>query len=492
MKFQIRYIQIFVLLLMMFSASVFAADRMPSMAGSFYPDDSAALFNMVDTMLANAAPAEIDGKPLVLISPHAGFVYSGPIAAESHKLLGRYPEIKTAIILGFKHRVDYRGVAIWAEGSWKTPIGKIAINKALAKEILNSADFIADQHSLFREEHSLETQIPFLQLASPDLSIVPLQIGAQEKEIIEKLTDKLYDILKDRDDFVIIASTDMTHYKSRSQCAAIDSVSAEYITAIDGSGLWRASEKGSAQLCGAAPVAVALELAKKLGADKAEILKHSDSGVYGGNTKSVVSYLSAVIYKSGGNSGEKSTGLTGEDYLSNQQQQKLLDIARRSIIAYLENKPMPEFDINDELLESPGAAFVTINKNHQLRGCIGYTEPIMPLYKTISTCAVKAASEDPRFQPLTKEEYPAISIEISVLTPLQEIKDVSKIEVGRHGLMLQKGYNRGLLLPQVAVDYGWDRTQFLNATCRKAGMAPVCWKENCDIYVFSAEVFGEE
>ena len=169
-----------------------------------------------------------------------------------------------------------------------------------------------------------------------------------------------------------------------------------------------------------------------------------------------------------------------------------MEIARKSIEAYLDNHPVPEFDINDSILEAPGAAFVTINKDHQLRGCIGYTEPILPLYQAISTCAVKAASEDPRFQPLQKAEYPHIELEISVLTPLKKIEDVDKIEVGKHGLMLQKGYNRGLLLPQVAADYGWNRTQFLDATCRKAGMSAGCWKENCDIYIFSAEVFGEE
>ncbi|NIP44417.1 MAG: AmmeMemoRadiSam system protein B, partial [candidate division Zixibacteria bacterium] len=413
-------------------------------------------------------------------------------AAESYKLLSRYPEINTVIILGFKHQIDYRGVAIWASGKWKTPLGEIPVNEELAAEILNTADYIADRHDLFSGEHSLETQIPFLQVVAPKISIVPLQIGAQDKDIVTKLTNTLSKILKERENYVIIASTDMTHYKTRRQCAAIDSVSARYITNIDGEGLWSASENGRAQLCGAATVAVALEVAKKLGADKAKILKHSDSGEYAGNTQSVVSYLSAVVYKSGDGSDAGNAALTGENYLSGKQQQKLMEIARKSIEAYLDNQPVPEFDINDSILEAPGAAFVTINKDHQLRGCIGYTEPILPLYQTVSTCAVKAASEDPRFQPLQKAEYPHIELEISVLTPLKKIEDVSKIEVGKHGLMMQRGYNRGLLLPQVAVDYGWNRMQFLDATCRKAGMPPGCWKENCDIYIFSAEVFEEK
>ncbi len=492
MKIQGRIIAITTLVFLSLFASAQSAQRPPDVAGSFYPSDSIQLYQMVDSMLEQAQPINIDGTPLVLISPHAGFIYSGPTAAQGYKLLERYPNIKTAIILGFKHRVDYRGVAIWADGSWETPLGKVPINEALAKEILMSANYMANQHELFKGEHSLETQLPYLQIIDKGISIVPLQIGLQDPDIVAKVTKTLTDVLKDKKDFIIIASSDMTHYKSRRQCAAIDSVTAKYIEDLDGKGLWSASVKDQAQLCGAAPVAAALEIAKNLGADKAMILKHADSGDYAGNTESVVSYISAVVYKTPTSSGEAQHETKGDNYLSEKEHETLLDIARQSINAYVNGEQIPEFNVPEGKLTEKGAAFVTITENQSLRGCIGYTEPILPLYQTVSTCAIKAASEDPRFRPLTKDEYPKIELEISVLTPLQKINDISKIEVGKHGLMLQKGLYRGLLLPQVATDYGWDRETFLNQTCRKAGMQSECWKDNCDIYIFSAEVFGEK
>ncbi len=471
--------------------------RHPSMAGSFYPGSRAELTEMVDTLLENAEDNKIDGRPVALISPHAGFVYSGPAAAEAYKILEHFPEIETAVIVGFKHRVDYRGIVVWADGGWKTPLGNVSINEEIAQLLVKSSDQIQHNEVLFGGEHSIETQIPFLQRVRPGIKIVPIQIGMQERDVIDQLSTVLAKILQDREDIILIASTDMTHYKTRSECHKIDSVSAKYIQDIDGRGLWYASQIGKAELCGTGAVSVVLRTARELGANQTKILKLSDSGDFSGDTTNVVSYLSAVVYRTENDTGESSSSteikLESERYLSDHQRGVLMDIARKSIEAHLNNDSMPQFEISDNLLVSPGAAFVTLNKDKKLRGCIGYTEPVMPLYQTISTCAVKAASADPRFSPLTPQEYEDVQLEISVLTPLKKIRDIEKIEVGKHGLMIQKGINRGLLLPQVATSYNWDRETFLSQTCRKAGLEPDCWQSgNCDIYIFSAEVFTEE
>jgi AmmeMemoRadiSam system protein B/AmmeMemoRadiSam system protein A len=473
------------------STSAYAADRFPSARG-FYPSDSAALYSMVDTMMDNSKPVVIDGSPLALISPHAGFVYSGPTAAEAYNLLKNTPDIKTAIIIGFKHQVNYKGIAVWPEGSWQTPLGNVAVDSELAGEIIKSANYITTEESIFFGEHSLEVQLPFLQVAVPDIRIVPIQLGFVDDQMIFRFVKDLTAVLKNKDDYILIASTDLSHYHSRSECQKLDAKTAEYIVDLDGKGLWNASRSGKAELCGAAATSVVLQVAKNLGADKVKILKMSDSGDFSGDISRVVGYLSAVIYKSGAKSKTQKPPKKESGYLSEEEHEILLNIARQSIEAYINGKPLPSFDVPEGKLTNDGAAFVTINKNHQLRGCIGYTEAIMPLYQTVSTCAIKAASEDPRFPKLTKMEYPDIDLEISVLTPLEKIIDVNKIEVGKHGLMLRKGYYRGLLLPQVATSYGWDRVTFLDQTCRKAGMPAGCWKDNCDIYIFSAEVFGEE
>jgi MEMO1 family protein len=503
MKIFKHIITILTTIVISLSATVSGADRYPVVAGAFYPDDSLGLYKMVDTLLQKNQPDEkIDGTTLAIISPHAGFVYSGPTAACGYNVLAEMKNLETVIIIGFKHQVDYRGAAIWTEGSWVTPLGKVPVNSDLASKILNknitkstissfSSAFINNE-ATFAGEHSLETQIPFLQVACPDISIVPIQIGAQGDKIINELVNVLTSVLKDEKNYVLIASTDLSHYHSHKDCLKIDSKTASYIKDMDGDGLWQASSSGKAELCGAAPSAVVLQVAKNLGADNVRILKQTDSGEFSGDNSRVVGYISAVAYKSDNKIDASIEPKSKEQYLTDQEHATLLEIARKSIESYVNNTPLPSFDITDGKLKDMGAAFVTINKNHQLRGCIGYTEAIMPLYQTVSTCAIKAAAEDPRFPKLTKTEYDDIELEISVLTPLKKIDDVSVIEVDKHGLLLQKGNRRGLLLPQVATDYGWDRETFLDQTCRKAGMSIGCWKDNCEIYIFTAEVFGED
>lgn len=175
----------------------------------------------------------------------------------------------------------------------------------------------------------------------------------------------------------------------------------------------------------------------------------------------------------------------------------LLETARTSIETAIrlrckdEDFQLPS-KVSSALKESCGA-FVTLHKFGELRGCIGYIEGVLPLIETIKDVAAKAATEDYRFNPVTQDELPEITIEISVLTPLKLIKDINEIEVGKHGIIMQREHNRGLLLPQVATEYGWDRETFLNQTARKAGMSADAWKKpDTNIYIFSAEIFSEE
>lgn len=178
--------------------------------------------------------------------------------------------------------------------------------------------------------------------------------------------------------------------------------------------------------------------------------------------------------------------------LSEEAKKKLLQIARRSIAEYLKKGVIPpSLVVEGELLEKR-AAFVTLHKKGSLRGCIGFVEPTGPLYQTVSHCAVFAATQDSRFPPLVLEELEEIDLEISVLSPLEKVENPEEIKVGYHGLMVCRGAMRGLLLPQVAAEYGWDRNTFLNQTCRKAGLPPEAWKKDTEIYCFHCEVFGEE
>ncbi|MCJ7507703.1 MAG: AmmeMemoRadiSam system protein A [candidate division Zixibacteria bacterium] len=179
--------------------------------------------------------------------------------------------------------------------------------------------------------------------------------------------------------------------------------------------------------------------------------------------------------------------------LSQSDKEILLNIARKTIEARVKGQKPPEFKVDSEILKENRGAFVTLEKNGQLRGCIGYIQAIKPLYITIEEMAEQAALHDPRFAPVSEEELNDLGIEISVLTPLKKISDISQIEVGRDGIYIRKGFNSGLLLPQVATEYGWDRGTFLEQTCYKAGLPPNAWKEKtCEIYIFSADIFGEK
>ncbi|NIA31863.1 MAG: AmmeMemoRadiSam system protein A [Actinobacteria bacterium] len=182
-----------------------------------------------------------------------------------------------------------------------------------------------------------------------------------------------------------------------------------------------------------------------------------------------------------------------ESGLTRQQKKTLLRVARETIEKATAGKPHPSFEFDDPLFREERGAFVTIHKNDDLRGCIGYVRAMKPLLETIIEMAEAAALHDPRFHPVQPDEVKDLEIEISVLTPLRKIEKVDEIQVGVHGLMLENGISSGLLLPQVATEYNWDRDTFLEHTCMKAGLPHDAWKDkNTKIYVFSADVFSEK
>jgi uncharacterized protein, PH0010 family len=178
--------------------------------------------------------------------------------------------------------------------------------------------------------------------------------------------------------------------------------------------------------------------------------------------------------------------------LTDKEKDTLLDIAKKAIVAKISNEAMSELKVDSENLKSKRGAFVTLKKNGNLRGCIGYIKPVKPLGETVQEMAVAAAFHDPRFPSLKPDEVRDLTFEISVLSPLKRIKDINEIEVGKHGLYIVRGYNSGLLLPQVAVEYEWDRETFLQETCYKAGLPTRAWMDKeTEIYIFSANYFGD-
>jgi len=181
-----------------------------------------------------------------------------------------------------------------------------------------------------------------------------------------------------------------------------------------------------------------------------------------------------------------------EALINEDEQRFVLDVVRKTIVEYVTDGNTPEFTTDNSKFIQKRGAFVTLSeKSGALRGCIGYVEPIKPLLQTIVEMSIACSTRDPRFRPVTTDEFPNLDVEVSVLTPLEKIRDVETIEIGKHGLMIKKGSASGLLLPQVATEYGWDRDRFLQETCRKAGLKKDAWEESdADLSIFSAQVFG--
>jgi AmmeMemoRadiSam system protein B/AmmeMemoRadiSam system protein A len=481
------------------SGSVNAEVRRPAVAGTFYPADSATLSEMVRGHLAQVHDLpEIDGHILALIVPHAGLVYSGAIAACSFKLLER-SGVNRVVLCGPSHRHGFNGASVYGPGiRWRTPLGTIECDDTWCRKLLgydNAIDIVREAHAA---EHSLEVQLPYLQTVLPAFKIVPIVFGYPEEKTIETLAAALSS-LPDDPNSVMIVSTDWQHYKPASVGRPMDSLGIACIENLDAERLLKHLADGRVEMCGGAPAVAVMKAALTKGANRAKLLCYGDSGDLTGDKSAVVGYAAIAIYRSGSESNSDSTDApelktansTPNFDLSDADKKQLLRIARESISIYLKTRAVPEFDV-PENLRQPGAAFVTLEKRGRLRGCIGHTMAIDQLYKTVATCAIQAAFADRRFHPVQTEELPQLHIEISVLTPLVEVRSLDEIEVGRHGLMIVMGNSRGLLLPQVATDYGWSRTQFLQQTCQKAGLPTDAYQSpEATIYKYEALIFGE-
>ncbi len=451
-------------------------------AGSFYPGDKTGLGKAVDGYLTTAAanaPAAQD-PVFGIIAPHAGYEYSGQVAAYAYsQLKGR--AIKTVIIMGSSHQVGFKGVAIDPVDQWETPLGSVSVNREIADSITERYRFIKAYPPAFQREHSLEVQLPFLQRTLSNFSIVPLVLGSMDEQDYAVLSDALLAQLnKNPQTTLIVASSDMSHFHPYKQAVRMDNRTLKDIETLNLEKVKEAMEKGDSELCGAQAVITLMSVARRLNAES-RILRYANSGDVTRDMTRVVGYGAAAFsYRDRAES------------LSTREQTMLLSIARKSLEASVLEKAIPQPDIKDKRLLDKRGAFVTLTKKGDLRGCIGYIQPVQPLYKAVSEMAIAASTRDPRFPPVSKEDLKNIHIEISVLTPLRPIADVKEIEVGTHGLYIVKGGYSGLLLPQVAVTYKWNRDEFLKQTCVKAGLPPNAWKEkDTRIYTFSAEIFEE-
>lgn len=441
---------------------------------------------MVDGFISPVPLEKTNEEIFALILPHAGYGFSGETAALGYRLL-KGKSYKTVVIIGTGHNYKFDGISVYNEGKFSTPLGRIEVDKDFAAKLLNSDEKIVFEPKAFEKEHSVEVQLPFLQKTLSDYKIVPIITGDSPLLTCNKLALLLKEAIGDRKDVLIIASTDLYHGYDYEEAVKIDNLTLACIENMDAEGLYYGLRDEKLQLCGGFGVVSALILSKELGENKVQLLKHTNSAeVTGKKTKGIwtVGYASLSIGR------EKVEGAM----LNKEERKKLVEIARKSIEVYLKSGKKLELNESDPILLKEMGAFVTLNKDGDLRGCIGNLIGKSPLYLTVRDMAVEAALSDPRFPPVTLEELKDIDIEISVLSPMQRIDNPDKIRLGIDGVLLRQGFKSGVFLPQVATETKWTRDEFLSNLCsHKAGLPSDAWKDKTtEILTFTAEVFSEK
>ena len=368
-------------------------------------------------------------------------------------------------------------------------MGNVDVDVDLAKKLISEDKSIFNRPQSHQKEHCLEVCLPFLQKTLKDFKIVPIIVGQSNQQNREALA---YALSKHIDSqTLIVVSSDLSHYPNYEIANMADHKVIEAILTGKSENLTNVVQNLMSQVlpdldtcaCGEEAIHIALLLSEIMEINNIQFLDYTNSGDITGDHSRVVGYTS-IVFSNGEQAG-----------LATEEKQMLLQIARQSIESYLENKKIPDFKDVLPALKQPQGAFVTLTKNHQLRGCIGrIIEEKQPLYQVVSQMAVAAAVNDNRFSHVSLKEMKNIDIEISVLSPVKKIKNpIQEIEIGRHGVIVQQGLHSGVFLPQVATENNWDLEEFMGQLCQqKAGLSWDAWKgEDIDIYVFSAEVFNE-
>jgi AmmeMemoRadiSam system protein B/AmmeMemoRadiSam system protein A len=474
--------------------------REPVVAGQFYPGRPDELRAELTHLFADAEKKKTEENIQALIAPHAGYVFSGEVAASSYNQLDTNKIYKTIFIIGSSHRMAFDGASIYNLGNYKTPLGIVPVDIPLANQLIAGNKCFNDRTDAHLYEHSLEVQIPFLQYKlNYPFTIVPIVLGTQNPQTCRQIADALRPYFTDDNLFII--SSDFSHYPSYDDACRVDKLTAEAILSNRPQELLRTLNTNESMginnlatsLCGWTSVLTLMYITEKMEGIQYIPIEYKNSGDakgYGDKSR-VVGYNAIVVINKNAEkpSADESAGFN----LTQQDKRELLSLARKTIEAYLERHETikPPAEKYSEALKTPAGAFVTLHKEGQLRGCIGRFEPANPLYEVVQEMAIASATRDSRFMPVTPEEMSQIKIEISVLTPLRKIQSIDEIELGKDGIYIKKGYHSGTFLPQVARDTKWTLEEFLGHCARdKAGIGWDGWKD-AEIYVYEAIVFSE-
>ncbi len=268
--------------------------RKAAIAGTWYPGDPATLTRDIRTFLHDAAIPHLAGRPVAVISPHAGYIYSGPVAGYAYKAV-QGQSYKRVVVISPSHRANFPFLSLWAEGGYATPLGVVEIDEEFCARLTNDSASIRDSRPMHLAEHALEIQLPFLQVSLGTFKLCPIIMGQQQMGLCRELGNVLARAIGDPRETLVVASSDLSHFHHSSRAAVMDSTIAKRIEEFDIEGLNQALETGAGEACGGGPIISAMVYAQAVGHPTAQVLKYANSGDVTGERSSVVGYLAAVI-----------------------------------------------------------------------------------------------------------------------------------------------------------------------------------------------------
>ena len=469
-------------------------DRQPAVAGSFYPAKQEELDAMLKQLFKNAVPSKNIQNTLAIICPHAGYVFSGEVAASAFNQIDPEKTYENIFVIGSSHHIAFEGASIYSQGNFITPLGTVKVNTELADRLIKKSTVFSNRTDAHDREHCLEVQLPFLQYRlKKDFKIIPIVLGTQSPETCRRIAGELRPYLNAKNLFVI--STDFSHYPSYDDAKIVDKATVDAILTNSPENLIRSmagyEQKGISNLatclCGWTSVLTALYMTEGNSEMKFTHIQYKNSGdtEYGEKNR-VVGYNAIAISMKGK---KERTEFT----LTEKDKKDLLAIARNTVEQYVKKSTKPDIEEKklSPIVKTNCGAFVTLKKHGSLRGCIGRFDASEPLYKVVQEMAIASSTQDYRFSPVEPAEIPELEIEISVLTPMRRISTIDEVELGRHGIYIKKGNRSGTFLPQVAAETGWTKEEFLGHCAQdKAGIGWDGWKD-AELFVYEALVFGE-
>ncbi|QIA06391.1 AmmeMemoRadiSam system protein B [Draconibacterium halophilum] len=460
-------------------------NREPAVAGQFYPSSANTLRNELEEFFSQATDVKTSQPLRAIVSPHAGYIFSGEVAAAAFNQIPANKSYKNVFVLASSHRYSFGGASVYTDGNYETPLGEITVNKKTGKQLMASSSVFADHTESHYHEHSLEVQLPFLQYRlANNFKLVPIILGTNSPSTCKKLAKALQPYFTANNLFVV--STDFSHFPTYENAKLVDQLTADAICKNHPKKLLKTLEKNknkpienlATSLCGWTSVLTLLYLTKNKNFEFKQLTyKNSgDSQLYGGKDR-VVGYWALGVY-------EKAVF-----EISASEKQEILQLARNSIARFLgtDVKENTHKKYDDSILDKKAGAFISIYIDNDLRGCIGGFAGEKTLREMIKRFAV-SATNDQRFDPVEASELDRMTLEVSVLTPLKKIKSIDEIELGKHGIYIKSGFNSGTFLPQVVEKTGWSKKEFLGRCSKnKAGIGWNGWK-TAELYTYEVVI----